>query len=119
MYKIFTSLCACAIVWAIWFYSAKKKNNTKQMLSATQLCLFAFITYVWGILCGAVCIGAYYLIEHVKKTTSTPTEKQPTTPPQETQPTEEHSTDSKTFLFLLIFILFIIFLFFYYAFSAL
>ena len=67
MYEIAISFVACFIVWLVWFLIAKEKHHHGHMIFSTQFCCFAFIVLAWGALCGAVCLGAYALINYIKK----------------------------------------------------
>ena len=67
MYEIAINFVSCFIVWLVWFLIAKSKNNHKQMLISTESCFACFIVLVWGALCGVACLGAYALINHLKK----------------------------------------------------
>lgn len=67
MYEIAISFVSCFIVWLVWFLIAKEKHNHGHMIFSTQFCCFAFIVLAWGVLCGAVCLGAYALINYIKK----------------------------------------------------
>ena len=73
--QIAVALVSSAIVWAIWFFIAKSKNNHKHMLFATVFCCFVFFTMAFSPLAGAAFYGAYALINYVKKLTANPSEK--------------------------------------------
>lgn len=72
--EIFVAFGSCAILWVIWFFIAKSKNNHKQMIWATLFCCFAFFTMAFSPLVGAAFWGAYALINYVKKMGDTPTQ---------------------------------------------
>lgn len=74
--QIAVALGSNAIVWAIWFFIAKSKNNHKQMVYATVFCCFVFFTMAFSPLAGAAFYGAYALINYVKKMGDTPTQAQ-------------------------------------------
>ena len=74
--QIAVALCSSAIVWAIWFFIAKSKNNHKQMVYATVFCCFVFFTMAFSPLAGAAFYGAYALINYVKKMGDAPTQAQ-------------------------------------------
>ena len=94
--QIAVALGSSAIVWAIWFFIAKSKNNHKQMLFATVFCCFVFFTMAFSPLAGAAFYGAYALINYVKKMGDAPTQAQQE--PQQMQiplPEEKKETPTK------------------------
>lgn len=78
---LFVSLFASGIVWAIWFFIARKKGDKKQMIAATEFCCLAFIIMTWGVLCGAVCVGVHFAISYVKSELKHKEEDEETNPP--------------------------------------
>lgn len=74
--QIAVALCSSAIVWAIWFFIAKSKNNHKQMVYATVFCCFVFFTMAFSPLAGVAFYGAYALINYVRKMGDAPTQAQ-------------------------------------------
>ena len=93
--QIAVALCSSAIVWAIWFFIAKSKNNHKQMVYATVFCCFVFFTMAFSPLAGAAFYGAYALINYVKKMGDAPTQA-PQEPQQMQIPLPEETKETPT-----------------------
>ena len=51
---IIVGIIAPLIVWAIWYYSAYKKANKKQMYLATTICATAGAVIIFGALIGVI-----------------------------------------------------------------
>lgn len=69
---------ALAIIFCIWYFVAKSKNNKKQMQRSIETCLGIYFVYLFGLF-GVLIVCVYILMTYISKknkdkNTSTPIE---------------------------------------------
>lgn len=64
--NIISVTIAIAIVFCVWYFVAKKKNNKKQMQRSIETCLGIYFIYLFGLI-GVLAVGAYLIICKISK----------------------------------------------------